>query len=530
MKKVIAILLSLVTLTSMSACSSKSSKSENSSTYEQVQTTEPAATTEAVRTAEPVKASEPSKLINKMTDTELQFTNKHGLTLLDELEKPNADPNAEHKVSIEFQTLDTAESRKSLEEYRDELTEKEYSRTLGRIQKAEETGEPYQIPCNVLVDGYLVQRLLPDVEDFSDGLPFSFTATSYNENGESKAEKQSFDTMEDYLEYIRKKDTEFGYTDEEIELEVLYVQVAYDALKSGNYETLPEGSVNTNDESINYRNVFHNYRSDWEYDRDAVEAIKDSVDEISIYDEELSKQFTVHVTLPPDYDKNRTYPVFFLTDGIWRFGNCPELRKCMENGEAASVILVSLYYSYDVTDPDQEMRYEDLVINRELLLDFITDNLMPYLCENYSIDCGNSTLYGHSDGGVFAHYALFNSDRYENQPFAHYIIGSPAFWGLYHENQYMGISNDNVLKDYDYFDRNETLKKSVFLCAGSQEDPDYADRYREGDDTTLEGVAKLKERLESHNADLTYKLYDSHHYQYIPEMLIEYLKEKYPYK
>ena len=44
----------------------------------------------------------------------------------------------------------------------------------------------------------------------------------------------------------------------------------------------------------------------------------------------------------------------------------------------------------------------------------------------------------------------------------------------------------------------------------------------------VEGVAKLKERLEAHNAELTYKLYESHHYQYIPEMLIEYLKEMYP--
>ena len=85
-----------------------------------------------------------------------------------------------------------------------------------------------------------------------------------------------------------------------------------------------------------------------------------------------------------------------------------------------------------------------------------------------------------------------------------------------------------MLSDYNYFDRNKTLNKTVFLCAGSLEDPDYADHYREGDDTTLEGVAKLKERLESHDADLTYKLYESHHYQFIPEMLIEYLKNTYP--
>ncbi|NLT10228.1 MAG: alpha/beta hydrolase [Ruminococcus sp.] len=518
MKRIVTLLLVLAMASSLTACGKKQEISSQQESSTSTKATENS-TDEIIQP----QTISPTKLTNKMTDNELQWVDKHELTLLDEFPKPNTDPNAEHKVSIEFQTLDTAEWRKSIEEYRDKLTENEYNRALGRLQKAEETGEPYQIPLNVLVDGYLVQRLLPDVEDFSDGLPFSFTAKTYNENGEPEAEKQSFDNMEDYLEYIRQKDTESGYSDEETELEVLYVKVAYDALKSGNYETLPEGSVNINDESINYRNAFHNYRSDWEFDLEAVEEIKDSVDEIRIFDDEFGKNFTVHVTLPPDYDKNKTYPVFFLTDGIWRFGNCPELRKCMENGEAAPVILVSLYYSYDVTDPDMDMRFVDLVLNRKELLDFITDNLMPYLCENYNIDCADSTLYGHSDGGVFTHYAMFNSDKYENQPFGHYIIGSPAFWGLYHHDK-----KEYVLNDYDYFDRNEKLNKTVFLCAGSLEDPDYEDVYREGDDTTLEGVAKLKERLEAHGADLTYKLYESHHYQFIPEMLVEYLKATYP--
>ena len=263
------------------------------------------------------------------------------------------------------------------------------------------------------------------------------------------------------------------------------------------------------------------------YDRDAVSAIKDSIDEINIYDEELDREFVVHVTLPPDYDKSRSYPVFFLTDGIWRFGDHPKLRKIMENGEATPVILVSLYYNYKVSDPDGNMRYFDLVVNRDKLLDFVTDNLMPYLGENYNIDCSKSTLYGHSDGGVFAHNALFKSDLYDNQPFGNYIIGSPALWGLYNYNDNSGISSDDVLNDYGYFDRNEKLDKSVFLCAGALEDPDYKDSYN-GHDTTLEGVAKLKERLEAHGADMTCKLYDSHHYQFIPEMLTEFLKEKYP--
>lgn len=507
MKKIVTIFLLLAMVSSITACNNKTEKSSSS-----------------CQSCEQVQTVSPTKLTNKMTENELQCVEKHELTLLDEIKKPNADPNAEHKVSIEFQTVDIEQWRTSIEDNRAELSDEEYNSALEHIKKAEKAGGEYRVPNIILVDGYILQLRVPYEDPFYDGGTVKFTITERNEKGELEAKTYSFDTFEEYLGFIQKNAEELlGYTAEQTEQTIFYMKIANEALKTGNYETLPDGSVDQKDSSLHLWKIFQNYRSEWEYDREAVEAIKDSIDEISIYDDELGETFTVHVTLPPDYDKDKTYPVFFLTDGIWRFGNCPELRKCMENGEAAPVILVSLYYSYDVTDPDQEQRFVDLVLNRDKLLDFITDNIMPYLCENYNIDCGNSTLYGHSDGGVFTHYALFNSDKYENQPFGHYIIGSPAFWGLYHCD-----NKDDVLSDYNYFDRNKTLNKTVFLCAGSLEDPDYADHYREGDDTTLEGVAKLKERLESHDADLTYKLYESHHYQFIPEMLIEYLKETYP--
>ncbi len=524
MKKIVTFLLLLAMTLPITACDNKQeTTSQPESSVQQESSINTESNTAEIEQPQTVS---PTKLTNKMTDTELINVDKHALTLLDEIEKPNADPNAEHKVSIEFQTIDIEELYASLEEQRNELTDDEYHNSLKYIQIIEKYG--CQEPRTVLVDGYIVQYSIPYEDSFHDGGTFSFTTTVYDENGEPKVENPSFETFEEYLDWIRKMDAGYGYSDEMIEQDILHVQLAYDALKNGNYEILPEGSVDGSDRSLYLWSAFNDYRSDWEYDRDAVEAIKDSVDEINIYDEELCKEFVVHVTLPPDYDKEKTYPVFFLTDGIWRFGNCPELRKCMENGEAAPVILVSLYYSYDVTDPDQWMRYVDLVIDRDKLLDFITDNLMPYLCENYNIDCENSTLYGHSDGGVFTHNAVFNSDRYENQPFGHYIIGSPALWGLYHYNLDNNMSNDDVLNDYGYFDRNETLDKTIFLCAGSLEDPDYEHYYREGDDTTLEGVAKLKERFEAHDVDLTHKLYESHHYQYIPEMLVEYLKTMYP--
>ncbi|WP_289027572.1 alpha/beta hydrolase [uncultured Ruminococcus sp.] len=303
------------------------------------------------------------------------------------------------------------------------------------------------------------------------------------------------------------------------------MRIANEALQTGEYEVLPAGSIDATDQSLYASNQNADYRNVWEYDRDAVEKIKDSIDEINIYDEELDVDFLVHVTLPPDYDNSKTYPVFFLTDGVWRFGNCTELRSVMENGEAAPVILVSLGYDYNIDGTDNDNRITYFIQKGSMLLDFITDNLMPYLGENYSIDYTNSTLYGHSNGGVFTHEALFQSDLYENQPFGNYIIGSPAFWNLYHEE--LGVDPEDYSNDYGYFDRNDTLDKKVFLCGGTLEDSDYSEYYN-GHDTTLEGLEKLNQRLESHNADVTYQLYHTHHYQYIPEMLTAYLKQTYP--
>lgn len=153
-------------------------------------------------------------------------------------------------------------------------------------------------------------------------------------------------------------------------------------------------------------------------------------------------------------------------------------------------------------------------------LDFITDNLMPYLNETYSFDTDNSTLFGHFQGGVFTHYAAFNYDLYENKPFMNYIIGSPAFWTPY----FTEVSDYEEYKnEYGYFDRHTSYDRNILITAGDQEDEDYEEYYGDND-STLEGVEYLKERLESHNVTtFTIKIYNSHHYQYVHDMLLEYV-------
>ncbi len=480
-------------------------------------------------------SSEPAEskivLVNNMTDGERERVDKHKLTLLDAPET-KASEEKEYKVSVEYKTTSQAELMERLEKSKDMLTTEQYEEASRALKEMVDgiTERKY-----VLVNGKIMfwipsaQSEGLNGEEFYDGGRYTFNLGYYDDDGNYIDESKDFADFEEYLSWIKTYLMEhYGYSKEKAEQECEYIKAGQEAIVSGNVEELPEGTVDPSDPKyFDSEDEFADYRDKWEFDRSEVEKIKDYIDEYSIYDEEMDIEYLVHVTLPPDYDKEKTYPVFFLTDGVWRFGNHTELRKLMENGEAAPVILVSLGYNYHLDGSEGNFRGSQLVLERKKLLDFITDNLMPYLGEQYKIDYASSTLYGHSDGGVFAHYALFNSDKYENRPFGKYIIGSPAFWGLYDRDPEYDL--EGCLSDYGYFDRNEKLDKSVFLCAGSEEDPDYADEYN-GHPTTLEGLASLKERLESKGADVKYKLYDSHHYQYIPEMLCEYLRETYPAK
>ena len=280
------------------------------------------------------------------------------------------------------------------------------------------------------------------------------------------------------------------------------------------------------EQTFSLANIFPGTKSDWEYNREEVEAIKDSVREMSIYDEELESNFIIHITLPPNFDEKKKYPMFVMSDGVWRFGNCPSLRKLMEDGETEDVILVTIGYDYSVNGTEMGVRAKYFYEEREKFIDFITNNLTPYLSEMYNIDFERSGFYGHSAGGVLSHNAAFTSDLYENQPFKYYIIGSPALWEIHRlETE---EDPEAYKSDYGYWDRNETFDKIIFACGGENEDPEY-EEYYDGYDTTLEGIAHLMERLKEHgDTKSECKIYEnSGHWQFIPDMFVEFFRKYY---
>ncbi len=184
------------------------------------------------------------------------------------------------------------------------------------------------------------------------------------------------------------------------------------------------------------------------------------IEEISVYDEEIDDTFVVHLCLPPEWDETKEYPMLVMTDGVWRMGDHLILRELMENGEIEPIITVSIGYpnGYDY----EELRKREFLHQPESYLHFIADNLVPYLLENYPASRENMTLAGHSYGGFWTFFALFNSDTVGKHTFTNYYIGSPSFQA---SSYGVGIAD----YEEDYHSRNTALESNVYVTVGSQE-------------------------------------------------------------
>lgn len=94
----------------------------------------------------------------------------------------------------------------------------------------------------------------------------------------------------------------------------------------------------------------------------------------------------------------------------------------------------------------------------DLYLQFLTENLVPYLYDNYPVDTAKTTLTGHSYGGYWGLYALYHSDTIGKETFAYYYIGSPSF---------QARTNNAIMTDLEdwYYERKQSLPYTVIRRA-----------------------------------------------------------------
>lgn len=190
-------------------------------------------------------------------------------------------------------------------------------------------------------------------------------------------------------------------------------------------------------------------------------------DDIPITNEEtissqiVNDDYPLYYYLPDNYTEEKQYPVVYLLDGDWHTERMAyEINELRKNNEIPECILVGIGNSdergRDYLYPEDESGDWG---HADKFYKFLRDELIPHVESIYSVDTTSRILMGHSAGGFFVLYALFQTEN-PNPLFHGYIAASPSsFWK---EGYLFGLEENlsNSLTD---------LQCSLYIGMGSDE-------------------------------------------------------------
>lgn len=121
-------------------------------------------------------------------------------------------------------------------------------------------------------------------------------------------------------------------------------------------------------------------------------------------------------------------PVLYMLDGNGQF---PMLVNGAGEVSENTPIVVGIGYPSSQAYPKERTRDYTIPIEgndegggAEDFYRFIVDKVKPFIEANYAVDTTRQTLCGHSHGGLFTLYVMFNHTR----SFQHYLAASPSIW------------------------------------------------------------------------------------------------------
>lgn len=189
-----------------------------------------------------------------------------------------------------------------------------------------------------------------------------------------------------------------------------------------------------------------------------------------IYSIHVKDSFELYITLPKNYSSDSIYAVVYYLDANLKSGKAlrKEINEMADSTNLRNVIFVGVGHigNYrvlrrrDFVTP--HLREGDSLYSNETnygqaanFYEFLQKDLIPFIETNYKAS-DKRTLIGHSFGGLFAFYCLF-----QQQPlFQNYVALSPSLW----------VNYDNIY-EFEKFYRWKTtsLNATVYLRSGSNE-------------------------------------------------------------
>lgn len=181
----------------------------------------------------------------------------------------------------------------------------------------------------------------------------------------------------------------------------------------------------------------------------------------------LNRDVTVQIHLPNGYNAgDSTYPVLYDLNGVFRISySCGTVELLSLSADIPDMIVVGVPPLDNGYVPTPYENRGENPETADLSIKFLKEELIPFVEKHYRTNKFR-ILYGHSVGGLFTMYTLFNN----SDVFTAYIAGSPWFQ-----------TNDQYwLKHIDQMTKNRNLSdKFLFMTVGKEEDPLTIDTYTE---------------------------------------------------
>ncbi|MCI1001694.1 MULTISPECIES: alpha/beta hydrolase [Ochrobactrum] len=161
--------------------------------------------------------------------------------------------------------------------------------------------------------------------------------------------------------------------------------------------------------------------------------------------------YRIFTAAPAEAAPEGGYPVIYMVDGNRML---PLAAAEMAKNDDLKAVLVGIGYPTDDADEIVRLRYFDLTSatseqltpdpanqpktgGRDAFFAFIEVRVKPEIEKRFSIDKSRQALFGHSLGGLFTLYALFN----HTNSFQTYSAADPSIWW----------DNHSILSDKDRF-------------------------------------------------------------------------------
>lgn len=143
-----------------------------------------------------------------------------------------------------------------------------------------------------------------------------------------------------------------------------------------------------------------------------------------IYNE---REYRLYIAQPSGSGQT-SHPVLYMLDGNGQF---PMLINAVDEISENTPLIVGIGYPSLQAYPKERTRDYTIPIEgnvegggAEDFYRFIVDKVKPFIEANYAMDTTRQTLCGHSHGGLFTLYVMFNHTR----SFQHYLAASPSIW------------------------------------------------------------------------------------------------------